>query len=90
MTQRVEAPVTVTIDGKEFPVSQFSDNVKQLIAIHTQWRNELTEERLKVAKTENALRALDAELSQTIAQELNGDGPAPAETASDSSEAVDA
>lgn len=88
MTQRVEAPVTVTIDGQEFPVSQFSDNVKQLIAIHTQWRNELTEERLKVAKTENALRALDAELSQTIAQELQA--PVADQSTSEESVAVDA
>jgi hypothetical protein len=71
MTQKIEIPQTVTIDGQEFPISKFSNNVYQLILIHTQWRNELTEERLKVAKTENALRALDAEISQTIAQELN-------------------
>lgn len=70
MTQLVEAPQTVTIDGQEYPVTQFSQNVQQLIAIHTKWRNELTEERLAVAKTENAIRALDSELAATIAQEL--------------------
>jgi uncharacterized coiled-coil protein SlyX len=70
MTQRIEAPQTITIDNQEFPISQFSEQVKNLIEIHTQWRNELTEERLAVAKTENALRALDSELAQTIAKEL--------------------
>lgn len=85
MTQTIQAPQTVTIDGKEYPVSQFSQNVQQLISVHTIWRNELTKERLKVAKTENALRALDAELSQTIAQELekNNDAPDEVSTSTD-------
>lgn len=67
---RIEIPQTLTVDGHEYPVAQFSETVQRLVAIHTEWRNDLQEERLKVAKTEAAMRALDAELAQTVAAEL--------------------
>lgn len=73
--QRIDAPTTITIDGTVHEVSKFSDTVKRLVDIHTEWRNELAEQRLAVAKTEAAIRSLDAELTQTIAKELN---PEPA------------
>ena len=66
----IESPQTLTVDGREYPVAQFSETVQRLVAIHTKWRNDLQEERLNVAKTEAALRALDAELAQTVAAEL--------------------
>jgi len=68
--QQQEAPKTITVDGNEYPVGTFSEVVQRLVAIHTEWRNELAAERLAIAKTEAALRALDAELSQTVAKEL--------------------
>lgn len=68
--QQIEAPKTVTIDNKEFPVDSFSETVQRLVAIHTEWRNQLAAERLAVAKTEAAIRALDAELSQAVSKEL--------------------
>lgn len=70
MTTTIEAPATLTVDGKEYPVSGFSETVQRLVVIHTAWRNDLQTERLAVAKSEAAIRALDAELSQTIAAEL--------------------
>ena len=68
--EKIEAPLTITIDGVEHKVSSFSDTVQRLVMIHTEWRNELVSERLAVAKTEAAVRSLDAELSQTVAAEL--------------------
>lgn len=67
---RIEAPVNLTVDGTEYPVANFSPTVQQLVAIHTSWRNDLQTERMKVAKTEAALRAIDAELAQAVAAEL--------------------
>ncbi len=74
----IEAPSTITVDGKEYPVSGFSETVQRLVAIHTAWRNDLQAERLDVAKSEAALRALDVELSQAVQAELNPPAPAPA------------
>jgi len=78
--QSIEAPVTITVDGTEYPVNTFSETVQRLVAIHTEWRNDLQNERLAVAKTEAAIRALDAELSQAVAAELAAKN-APAEEA---------
>jgi hypothetical protein len=68
--QQIEAPTSITLDGKEIPLANFSETVQRLVAIHTEWRNELAAERLAVAKTEAAIRALDAELSATVQKEL--------------------
>jgi hypothetical protein len=65
------APKSITVDGKEYPIAQFSETVQRLVSIHTSWSTQLVEERLDVAKTEAAIRAVDAELSQLIAAELN-------------------
>ncbi len=72
----ITAPTSITIDGVEHPVSGFSETVQRLVDIHTTWRNELATERLNVAKSEAAIRALDTELSQLVAKELNPE-PAP-------------
>jgi len=68
--QKQEAPKTITVDGTEHPVTGFSEVVQRLVSIHTEWRNQLGDERLAVAKTEAALRALDAELSERVGKEL--------------------
>lgn len=73
----IEAPKTITFDGKEYPITQFSEIVQRLVGIHTSWRGELADERLAVAKTEAAIRAVDAELGEMIKNELNPDTPAP-------------
>jgi hypothetical protein len=66
----MDTPQTITIDGAEHAVADFSETVQRLVAIHTEWRNELVKERLAAAKTEAAIRSLDAELTQTIQTEL--------------------
>src|SRR5271157_3557065 len=72
---QIEAPATITVDGKEYPVSGFNETVQRLVAIHTAWRNDLQEERLAVAKTEAAIRALDVELSQNVQAAVNPPPP---------------
>ncbi len=72
---QIEAPPTITVDGKEYPVSGFSETVQRLVAIHTAWRNDLQTERLAVAKTEAAIRALDVELSQNVQAAINPPPP---------------
>ena len=63
---KIAPPATFTIDGKEYPVTDFSETVQRLVLIHTEWRNELQAERLAVTKTEAAIRGLEAELNQTL------------------------
>ena len=76
--QQIEVPKTITIDGTEYPVSDFSETVQRLVAIHTEWRMDVAKERLAVAKTEAAIRGLDAELTQTVAAELKAKADAAA------------
>lgn len=82
---QIEAPTSITLDGKEIPLANFSETVQRLVAIHTEWRNDLAAERLAVAKTEAAIRALDAELSATVQKEL----APPADAANEAAPAVD-
>lgn len=72
---QIESPKTITVDGVEHEVEKFSDKVKQLVGIHTRWRTELLDARLEVAKTEAAIRSVEAELSQNVAAELNPEVP---------------
>ena len=67
MTEPVK---TLTIDGVEHEVAKFSESVQNLVVIHAQWSTDLIKERMNVAKTEAALRGLDAELSKLVSEEL--------------------
>jgi hypothetical protein len=68
---KIETPTNLTIDGKDYAVADFSDKVKNLVAIRTEWQNEAQKERLALTKTEAAIRALDAELAQLVSAELS-------------------
>jgi hypothetical protein len=65
-----DLPENIVVNDKQYPLSQFSDNVKKLVMIHAQWRKELADERLAMAKTEAAIRNLDLELTQVVLKEL--------------------
>jgi len=91
---QIVAPQNITVDGTEYPVTGFSETVQRLVAIHTAWRNDLQDERLTVAKTEAALRSLEAEMSQAIQTELKAKADAAAAadapTTADASQAAEA
>lgn len=75
---QLELPKTITVDGVEHQVSDFSETVQRLVSIHTSWRGDLADERLAVAKTEAAIRGVDAELAQLVGAELKAKAePAP-------------
>lgn len=69
---KIEAPTNLTIDGQNYVVEDFSDKVKNLVAIRTEWQNEAQQERLALTKTEAAIRSLDVELAQLVGAELAG------------------
>ena len=74
---QIEMPQNIIIGGKEYSIGEFSDNVRKLVSIHTEWRSDLAKERLALAKTEAAIKALDAELSQLVTSELQLKNPKP-------------
>ena len=68
--QNFDIPENIVVNDAQYPLSDFSENVKKLVVIHTQWRRELAEERLAMTKTEAAIRNLDLELTQLVVKEL--------------------
>jgi hypothetical protein len=60
----------IILDGVDYPLEQFSDNVKRLIGVRQVWQNQLEEERLNVAKSEAAIQSLDAQLTNLVKAEL--------------------
>lgn len=66
----IQIPKTILVNEKELPVENFSDEIKNLVTIFAHWQADLISERMKVAKSEAALRALNTELSEKLAEEL--------------------
>jgi hypothetical protein len=67
----LDIPHTITLEGKEHKLENFSDKVKHLVSIHTIWKNQLAEQNLEVAKTQAALKSLEIELSSLVSTEIN-------------------
>jgi hypothetical protein len=67
---KIETPTNLTIDGQNYAVADFSDKVQNLVAIRTEWQNDVQQERLALTKTEAAIRSLDVELAQLVGAEL--------------------
>lgn len=79
---QLEVPTTLTFDGKEYNVADFSPTIQNLVGIHTQWQNDLNAERRAAAKTEAAIKQLDMEISQLL---LNALAPVEPELVPDES-----
>jgi hypothetical protein len=61
---------TITVDGVQYDLTIFSDEVKKLISIHQNWEHKVVEARLEVARSEAAVRDLTRELINKIKAEL--------------------
>lgn len=66
MDHKIEVPKTITIDGVEHEVAKLGAQVQLLMDIHAEWRKQLADARLEVAKHEAALRNLEAEIADTV------------------------
>lgn len=66
MDHKIEVPKTITIDGTEHEVAALGPQVQLLMDIHAEWRRQLADARLEVAKHEAALRNLEAEIADTV------------------------
>jgi hypothetical protein len=72
MTQE-QSPVptqTIIIDGKEYAIDAFSQQVRGMVNLRDVWVREQNEERAALTKTEAAIRQLDNELLEVINAEL--------------------
>lgn len=82
MDHRIEVPKTITIDGVEHAVADLGPQVQLLMNIHAEWRTQLADIRLEVAKHEAALRNLEAEIADTVKKQKEeaaaNDAAAPA------------
>ena len=61
---------TIFIDGQEYYLSMFSQQVQRLTQIILIWEKELQEQRLEVAKTEAALREANREITELVKKEM--------------------
>lgn len=71
---------TITVDGVEHQISEFSEQVQKLAAIYETWSQDLEKEKLAAAKTETALNVINKELATLVQAEMAAkQEPAPAE-----------
>ena len=70
MAQNFEIPKNIMLDGVEHELEKLGPQVQALVKIHTQWRGDLADARLVVAKNEAALRALEAEIGVAVQKVL--------------------
>lgn len=75
MDHRIEVPKTITIDGVELEVAGLGPQVALLMEIHAEWRRQLADARLEVAKHEAALRNLEAEIGDTVKKQQAAEAP---------------
>ena len=60
----------LNFDGVEYPVTDFSEQVQNLVNINAKWQEDFIKERLALTKTDAAIGALNKELSEAVAKEL--------------------
>lgn len=61
---------TLTVDGVEYEISSFGEQVQRLSALYETWSKDLEQEKLAVAKTETALNVVNKELAVLVQAEL--------------------
>lgn len=63
-------PQTITLDGVQYQLDSFSDEVKHLVGIYNIWQKEAQELRLKLVKDEFALAELNRKLVSKLQEEI--------------------
>jgi hypothetical protein len=60
----------INFDGKDYAVSEFSEQVQSLTSLLGSWQSDLVREQVALAKTDSAIKALSKELSELVSKEL--------------------
>lgn len=64
------APTTITLDGTTYNVADFSEPVRQAIAIYMSFQSDLQKQQLEVLKTQAALQNIGAQIAAAAKKEL--------------------
>ena len=67
MTDQVQ---TITLDGVQYPLADFSAQVVQAVAIYNGFAADLQKEQLAVLKTQSAIQHLGAQITEAVKKEL--------------------
>lgn len=61
---------TITLDGVQYALDQFSAQVVQAVAIYNGFAADLQKEQLAVLKTQSAIQHLGSQISEAVKKEL--------------------
>lgn len=61
---------TITLDGVQYPLDQFSQQVVQAVGIYNGFSADLHKEQLAVIKTQAALQHLGNQIAEAVKKEL--------------------
>lgn len=78
---------TITLDGVQYDVAQFSVGVQSAIGIYNSFQADLQKEQLAVVKSQAALQSVGAQIAEAIKSELAAAAAAAAAPALDASAA---
>lgn len=65
-----QAPTTISLDGIQYAIDQFSPQVKQLSIIRNEWAEDLRKNQLEALKAETAIKTIESQLAQLVQTEL--------------------
>jgi hypothetical protein len=85
-----EAARTITLDGIQYAVDQFSPGVQQAVEIYNTFNVDLQKAQLEVLKTQSAMQAVGAQISTAVQKELAEKKAAAEGTAAEPTIAMDA
>jgi hypothetical protein len=78
---KVEPIKVLTFEGQSYDIAQMSESVQRLVDIYNDWRQQETDARIEMLKTQAALRDITREIIGAIKTETEGaKEEAPAET----------
>jgi recombinational DNA repair protein RecR len=63
-------PQTITLDGVQYDLAIFSEEVKRYVGLYNIWQKEMQELRLKLIKDEYAISELNRKLVDKMKQEI--------------------
>lgn len=76
---------SITVDGISYDLAQFSDAVKQAVAVYNKFQADLQAAQLEVIKSQSAMQTIGTQIADAVKKEL-ADKAAAATTAEPTAE----
>lgn len=61
---------SITVDGISYDLAQFSDAVKQAVAVYNKFQADLQEAQLEVIKSQSAMQTIGTQIADAVKKEL--------------------